>query len=114
MPISAILRFLPSCRSSSRASACARSSTVRFCASRQRRYIGTIYGTHAVVFDARDAIAGHAPPATVRADPELRVHLSGRDELAREDVAAEQVVVHRFRDDLSDCIGFELDEGVVF
>ena len=58
-------------------------------------------------------VARNLPPLPVRANPELWMHLVLRDDLAREDVAHEQVIVHRLRDDLCDRGRVELDEAVV-
>ena len=69
--------------------------------------------TYLVVSDSRYSVAGNGPPLSVRAYPELGVHLVLRDDLARENVAHEQVVVHRLRDDLCDRGRVELDEAVV-
>ena len=69
--------------------------------------------TYLVVRDSRYSVAGNGPPLPVRAYPQLGVHLVLRDNLAREDVAHEQVVVHRLRDDLCDRRRVELNEAVV-
>ena len=67
-----------------------------------------------VVCYPRYTIAGNRPPLPVRANPQLGVHLVLGDDLACEDMAHEQVVVHRLRNDLRDRRGVELNEGIVF
>ena len=42
------------------------------------------------------------------------MHLRFRDDSAFENVAHEEVIVHRLRDDLRHPTGIELDESVVF
>lgn len=62
----------------------------------------------------REAIRGHDAPLAIRTDPKLRVHFVFRDDLAGQDVAHEQIIVHRLRDDLRDLRRRKLDESVVF
>jgi hypothetical protein len=59
--------------------------------------------------DGRDG-----PPLSVGTDPEVGVDLVVGDDFAAKDVAEEEVVVHRLRDDLGDGEGGEEEEGVVF
>jgi hypothetical protein len=66
------------------------------------------------VLRLREAIHGHDAPLAIRTDPELRVHFVFRDDLAGQDVAHEQIIVHRLRDDLGDRRRHKLDESVVF
>jgi hypothetical protein len=66
------------------------------------------------VLRLRKAIRGHDAPFAIRTYPELWVHFVFRDNFTSRDVAHEQVIVHRFCDDLSDGSRHELDEAVVF
>ena len=75
---------------------------------------GKHHSTYLVVRNSGHTIARYTAPFPVRSHPELRVHLVLRDELACEDVARQQVVVHGLRDDFRDRRGVELDERVVF
>lgn len=52
--------------------------------------------------NTRDAITGNRPPLPVRPNPELGVHLVLGDDLAREDVAHEEIVVHCVGDNPGD------------
>ena len=62
----------------------------------------------------RKAIRGDDAPSAVRAHPELRVDFVLRDDLAVHDMAHEQIIVHRLRDDPRDGRRDKLDEAVVF
>ena len=62
----------------------------------------------------REAICGHDTPPTIRTYPELRMHFVFWNDLASQNVAHEQVIVHRLRDDLCDGRRCKLDEPVVF
>lgn len=53
-------------------------------------------------------------PFPVRTDPEFRMYLILRDDLASENVSHKEVVVHGLRDDFSNLRRVELNEGVVF
>ena len=68
---------------------------------------------HLVVRDTRDAVTGDRPPLPVRPNPELGMDLVFGDDLACQDVAHEEVVVHRVGDDSGDGGRIELDEGVM-
>ena len=70
--------------------------------------------TDLVVLCLCKAIRGDGPPSTIRAHPELRVNCVLWDDLASHDMAHEQIIVHRLRDDLSDGRRHKLDEAVVF
>ena len=59
------------------------------------------------------AVAGYWPPLSVRADPELGMHLVLGNYLAREDMAHEEVVVHSLRYDLRDRRRVELEERIM-
>lgn len=67
-----------------------------------------------VVLRLRKAIRGDDAPSAVRAHPELRVDFVLRDDLAIHDMAHEQIVIHRLRDDPRDGRGHKLDEAVMF
>lgn len=56
---------------------------------------------------------GHDAELAVRADPQFRVNLVVRHDLADEDVSQEEVVVHRLLDNLRHRGVLELDERVV-
>ena len=64
--------------------------------------------------NTRNTIARNGPPLPIRSNPELRVHLVLRDHLACEDMAHEEIVVHRLGDDLGNGRRVELNEAVVF
>ena len=63
--------------------------------------------------NTRNTIARNGPPLPVRPNPELRVHLVLRDHLACEDMAHEEIVVHRVSDNPGDGGRIEFDETVV-
>jgi len=67
-----------------------------------------------VVLLLREAIRGHDTPPTIRTYPELRMHFVFWNDLASQNVAHEQVIVHRLRDDLCDGRRCKLDEPVMF
>ena len=62
----------------------------------------------------RKAIRGDDAPFAVRAHPELRVNFVFWDDLAIHNMAHEQIIIHRFCDDLRDRCRDKLDEAVVF
>ena len=69
--------------------------------------------TDLVVLRLREVIRGHDTP-TIRTYPELRMHFVFRNDLASQNVAHEQVIVHRLRDYLCDGRRCKLDEPVEF
>ena len=62
----------------------------------------------------REVVRGHDTPPTIRTYPELRMHFVFWNDLASQNVAHEQVIVHRLRDDLCDRRRCKLDEPVLF
>jgi len=66
------------------------------------------------VLRLRKAIRRDDAPSAVRTHPELWVNFVFRDDLANQDMAHEQIIVHRLRNDLSDGRRDKLDEAVVF
>jgi hypothetical protein len=66
------------------------------------------------VLRLREAIRGHDTPPAIRTYPELWMHFVFRNDLASQNVAHEQIIVHRLRDDLCDGRRCKLDEPVVF
>lgn len=57
--------------------------------------------TDLVVLRLRKAIRGHHAPFAVRTHPEFWVNVIFRDNLTSQNMAHEQIIVHRFRNDLS-------------
>ena len=55
----------------------------------------------------------HRPEFPIRPHPHLRVDLLARHDFALQEMAVQQVVVHRLADDLRDGRVLELDEGIV-
>ena len=53
-------------------------------------------------------------PFSVRTDPELGMYFVLRNNLAREDVPHEKIVVHGLRNNFSDFRRIEFNEAVVF
>lgn len=62
----------------------------------------------------RNAVGRYDSPLPIRTDPERRMDFLLRDYLTLKNVAHEQVVVHRLRNDLGDCRRVKFDEAVVF
>jgi hypothetical protein len=50
----------------------------------------------------REAIRWHYTPFTICTYPQLWVYFVFRNDFARQDVTHDQVIVHRFRNDLGD------------
>ena len=70
--------------------------------------------THPLVAQLLDTRPGDFTELLVRADPELGVDFVLGHQLAFEQVAHEEVVVHCLCDDLGDRLGGHLDVCVVF
>lgn len=117
IPNSASFRFRAICLLSKRFSAARCCISVRGCKSQtsESHYWAGVIGerTDLVVLRLREAIRGHDTPSAIRTYPEFRMHFVFRNDLASQNVAHEQIIVHRLRDDLRDGRRCKLDEPVV-
>ena len=118
IPSSASFRFRASCLLNKRFSAARCCISVRGCKSQtsESHYWVGVTDSRAdlVVLRLRDAIRGHNTPPAIRPYPELWMHFVFRNDLASQNVAREQIIVHRLRDNLCDGRRCKLDEPVVF
>lgn len=65
------------------------------------------------MLNAGNSITRYKSPFSVGTDPELRVDLVLRDQLAGEDMPGEQVVVHSLSDNLGHGSRIEFNETIV-
>lgn len=73
----------------------------------------SLLGAHLFATRRIETGAGHRTKLAIRTDPQSRMNLLWREDLAYEDVAREQVVVHRLLHNARDRRVAELDESVV-
>lgn len=69
--------------------------------------------THPIMFLPPHPVHRHLPPLPVRTNPQIRMHLLLRQQLALEDMAVDEVVVHRLGDDGGDRNRLELEKGIM-
>jgi hypothetical protein len=70
--------------------------------------------TDLVVLRLREAIRWHYTPFAICTYPQLWMHFVFRNDFARQDMTHEQVIVHRFCNDLGDGRRCEFDKSIVF